>query len=309
VHLHVLGQPPKVVERSLPPDVILTQGEQPVETPDAVLIWGFGEHLIGGVLRAHPGIRWVHLRRAGISEEMLAAMRQSPSTLFTNGRGGRGPAVAEYAVVALLALLKGLPELRTRQDSREWVRDFRMQEVRGKTVAVLGLGDVGRNAARLLKAIGMHVIGIRRQPGSVPDVDETYDASQLQSVLPRGSALIVAAPYTPATEGLIGAKELALMPRGSLLVNVGRGELVDTEALIQALASGHLAGAAVDVFVEEPLPGSSPLWSMPNVIISPHAASHTPESDDRSLEVFLENLRRFQGGEPLLNVVDADLGY
>ncbi|MFI5266310.1 MAG: D-2-hydroxyacid dehydrogenase [Chloroflexota bacterium] len=290
-------------------DVALTQGEQPAETPDAVLIWGFGEHLISGVLREHPRVRWVHLRRAGVSDEMLAAMRENPSVVFTNGRGGRGPAVAEYAVVALLALLKGLPELHARQDRREWVRDFRMQEAGGKTVAILGLGDVGRNAARLLKAVGMHVIGIRRQPGAVPDVDETYDSAQLRSLLSRVSALIIAAPYTPDTEGLIGANELALMPEGSFLVNVGRGELVDTEALVAALKSGHLAGAALDVFVDEPLPPSSPLWSMPNVIISPHAASHTPESDDRGLEVFLENLRRFRGGEPLLNVVDAGLGY
>jgi phosphoglycerate dehydrogenase-like enzyme len=166
---------------------------------------------------------------------------------------------------------------------------------------ILGLGDLGRAIARVLRPFGAHVIGVRRSAEPVPEVDRTLPVSALREALPAANILIIAASLTADTRGLIGAPELALLPRGSYVVNVARGGLLDEAALIAALQSGHLAGAALDVFEREPLPPESPLWSMPNVIVTPHAAAHTEATDDRAVDLFAANLRRFLDGEPLVN--------
>jgi phosphoglycerate dehydrogenase-like enzyme len=160
-----------------------------------------------------------------------------------------------------------------------------------------------------MRPLGVRLLGIRRHEWSVPEVDETHPPGALFTLLERSNLLVLAAPVTPETRQLVGAEALSRLPRGSYLVNVGRGALLDEAALGEALRSGQLAGAALDVFAEEPLPPTSPLWSLPNLIVTQHTSTHTPENDERSLTLFLDNLERFRRGEALRNVVDRSRGY
>jgi phosphoglycerate dehydrogenase-like enzyme len=218
---------------------------------------------------------------------------------LTNGSGASGIAVAEHALALLLALVKRLPELHESQRTHAWKHEFFATELYGRTACVIGLGDVGRSVARLLKAFGVHLLGVRRSAQPVSEVDETHTVDALGSVLERSSIAILAPALTPATQHLVGAVELARLPAGALVINVGRGAVLDEAALIAALVSGHLGGAGLDVLVDEPPPPDSPLWDLPNVIITPHSAAHTGATDDRSVELFLDNLSRLRRGVAL----------
>ncbi|MGW8267254.1 MAG: NAD(P)-dependent oxidoreductase, partial [Longimicrobiales bacterium] len=183
-------------------------------------------------------------------------------------------------------------------------------DLEGKTLVVVGMGGVGREVCRVAKAFRMRVIGVDR-PGYSFDrdtlsVDELRSSTELPSVLGQAEHLVLIAPHTPETEGMIGARELALLPEGAVFINIARGALVDEGALVEALRSGHLAGAGLDVFAQEPLPPDSPLWEMPNVLVSPHSASTSDGENRRLTDLFCENLRRFLAGEPLLNVLDLE---
>jgi phosphoglycerate dehydrogenase-like enzyme len=269
--------------------------------PRAVFIWEQRPPMVSALLAAHSAsIEWAQFRRVGVPPPVLQLFDQHPRIVLTNGSGAAGVAVAEHVMTVLLALLKRLPELQQLQQRREWPW-FTNAELQGSTALILGLGDLGRAIARVLRPFGAHVIGVRRAAEPVPEVDRTLPVSALHEALPAANILIIAASLTADTRGLIGAPELALLPRGSYVVNVARGGLLDEAALIAALQSGHLAGAALDVFEREPLPPESPLWSMPNVIVTPHAAAHTEATDDRAVDLFAANLRRFLDGEPLVN--------
>jgi len=178
---------------------------------------------------------------------------------------------------------------------------------------ISGQGASGREAARLARAFGMKTIGVKRSvEGEAPgahNVDELHPASAFRSLLPRAEFLILAAPHTPATERCLGREEIRLLPKGAFLVNIGRGALVDEAAMIDALLSGHLGGAALDVFATEPLPKDSPLWTMPNVLVSPHSASTSDRENGRLTELFCDNLQRYLRGEPLRNVLDLERLY
>jgi phosphoglycerate dehydrogenase-like enzyme len=183
------------------------------------------------------------------------------------------------------------------QRERRWER-FAGTDLEGRTVAVVGYGKVGREVGRMAEALGMTVLGVGRA-----------NVGELPALLPRADYLVLAAPHTAETEGMIGAEELDALPRGAVLINVGRGALVDEAALVTALVSGHLGGAYLDVFETEPLPPESPLWAMPNVLVCPHSGSTSDRENARLTDLFCENLRRWQAGEPLLNVLDAERGY
>ena len=175
------------------------------------------------------------------------------------------------------------------------------------------MGRVGREVARVAREMGMNVLGIKRDvkgldPASL-HLDELHRLDTLESVLKRSEYLVLSTPHTPETEQLIGAGELALLPKGAVLINIGRGALVDEPALVEALRSGHLGGACLDVFEEEPLPASSPLWEMPNVLVSPHSGSTSDRENRRLTDLFCENLKRFLRGDSLLNILDTDRLY
>ncbi|MFE1270020.1 D-2-hydroxyacid dehydrogenase [Streptomyces sp. NPDC058757] len=275
---------------------------------DVALVWEADEAELTRFVAARPELRWLHTRASGLPGPVVDALR-GRDVLVTNGSGTHGPAVAEHVVALLLAHFKGLPGLLDAQRERRWSEPAEQRELRGSTVGVLGLGDLGRSTARLLTALGAVVVGLRRDGGDVPEVTRTYRPEELPAFLRRLDVLVVATPLTGETRSLIGAAELALLPRGAFLVNVGRGPVVCEEALLAALADGHLAGAGLDVFAEEPLPASSPLWSAPGVVLTPHCADGTERTERRCRELLLDQVRRFSSGERPLNVVDLDRGY
>jgi len=245
----------------------------------------------------------VHFRRVGVPDSTLNVFRQFPQVQLTTGSGASGIAVAEHALALLLSLLKRLPELGNYQAERAWRHDFTAAELHGQTVCIVGLGDVGRSTARLLRAFGVRILGVRRGGEPLPEVDEMHTPATLANVLRRSSILILAATLTAETRKMIGAAELALLPPGALVINVARGAVMDELALVESLRDGHLGGAGLDVLVDEPPPPESPLWDMPNVILTPHSAAHTRGTDDRAVALFLDNLERFRRGDPLVNRV------
>jgi phosphoglycerate dehydrogenase-like enzyme len=179
----------------------------------------------------------------------------------------------------------------------------------GTTMGILGLGTIGSAVARRAGAFGMRVIGTKRRPAPLEGVDEVLPSERTDAVLREAAVLVVSLPLTQETRGIVGAREIDLLPPGGFLVNVGRGGLVDEDALVAALRRGHLAGAGLDVFAQEPLPVDSPLWTAPGMIITPHVSGDQPGYMAQVTAVFCENLRRYLAGQPLLNVVDPALGY
>lgn len=267
-----------------------------------------GHSLTREALAAGAGLKWIHLASAGVEHALFPELRERHITL-TNGRGVYAVPIAEHVLGTMLALALDIPALVRRQGLREW-RAPGTVELLSSTAVIVGLGGIGREVARRCRAFGMRVLATRGHPENPdPDADRVYAADALADILPLADWLIVSAPATPETRHIVGAAELAALPPGARLVNIARGSLVDERALIAALREGRLAGAALDVFETEPLPTESPLWGMPNVIISPHNAGASPRSLQRTLDLFLENLHRFLAGEPLKNVVDMDRGY
>jgi phosphoglycerate dehydrogenase-like enzyme len=256
-------------------------------------------------------LRWVQSTWAGAGEQYAAAELTSDEldrVALTTSAGVFAIPLAEFALLGLLAFAKDLPRLLRSQAERRWDR-FVMAELRDWTVLVLGVGGIGREVARLASAFGAHTIGVKRTPGKVPHVDEVHSTDRLRELLPRADGLVVTLPLTAATRGLLDGEALSLLPSHAVLVNVGRGAVVDEEALVEALGNGRLAGAALDVFAVEPLPAESLLWGLPNVLIAPHAAGQSVHDDERLVELFCDNLRRYLRGEPLRNRVDPEHYY
>ncbi len=252
-----------------------------------------------------PRLKWIQATSSGIGPFVQKAGLDTTDIVITNAAGIHAVPLAEHTLLSLLYFVKDVPARLGDQRARVWER-FSGRELRGMHVAVVGLGAVGREIARLCRAVGLRVVGVRRTPVDDPEalhVDEAITPDALHEVLARVDAVVLICPHTPETEGMMGAAEFARMRRGSLLVNVGRGALVDEDALIAALRSGHLGGAALDVAAVEPLPADSPLWDLPNVLITAHSASTVDRENERLTDLFCENLRRYLAGEPLINVL------
>jgi phosphoglycerate dehydrogenase-like enzyme len=250
-----------------------------------------------------PHLRWIQATSSGIGPFVTNAGLDRSGIRITNAAGIHAVPLAEHTLLSLLYFVKDLPARARDQRAHVWERTCG-RELRGMTAGVVGLGAVGREVARTLRAVGVRVVGVRRTPVDDPaalHVDEATTPDRLHELLPLCDALVLIAPHTPETEGLIGARELALLPAGAVLVNIARGALVDEDALVAALRSGHLGGAALDVAAVEPLPAESPLWGLPNVLITAHSASTVERENERLTDLFVENLRRFRAGEPLVN--------
>lgn len=259
-----------------------------------------------------PRLRWVHSPAAGIGAMLFPEMIASP-VVMTNSRGNSAVTIAEHVICVTLMLLRQLPLAWRRQAERTWAQDefhagASIRTLRGARVLVVGMGSIGGETARLFHAFGARVTGIRRNPAPQADVS-VVGPPRLHDELPSADVVVLSAPQTAETVRLIGAKELAMMKSDAVLVNVSRGKLIDEAALARALESGRLRGAALDVFEHEPLSQDSPLWSRPDVIVTPHVsgfhASYWPEAS----RLFAENLRRFEAGQPLANIVDKKAGY
>jgi phosphoglycerate dehydrogenase-like enzyme len=281
---------------------VVLLGTQPRRLPDV-----FRE-----AVRANDSrVRWIHSIWAGAGEQVAAAeltREELERVTITTSAGVHATPLAEFALLGLLAFAKGLPRLIRDKADRRW-ESYVMDELRDRTLLVLGVGSIGREVARLASAFGMRTIGIKRTPGEVPHVDEVHPAARLRELLPHADAVVVTLPSTAATRGLLDREAIALLPPHAVLVNVGRGSVVDEEALVEALREGRLAGAALDVFAHEPLPAESPLWELPNVLLAPHTAARSVHELERIVELFCDNLRRYLRGEELRNRVDPEHFY
>jgi glyoxylate/hydroxypyruvate reductase len=261
-----------------------------------------------------PRVRWVQATSSGIGEFVRAKGydRSMPQTIFTTASGVHAQPLAEFCIMVMLTLHKKFLQTLRDQRRKHWQR-FAGTDLHGQTLVLVGVGRVGREIARVAKAFGMRVVGVKRTTsGASPadlHLDELYGTAGLQRALAQAQNLVLIAPHTRETERMIGAKELAMLPRGAVFINIGRGALLDEPALVEALRGGRLLGAGLDVFAEEPLPPDSPLWDMDNVIVSPHSASTSDRENERITDLFCENLRRFLGGRPLMNQLDADRGF
>jgi len=257
---------------------------------------------------AARNLRWLQVFNAGVDHPVFQRFVESGVRL-TTAAGASAVPIAQTAIAGLLMLARGFPHWLDAQRRRSWepiVEPNVPADVSGQTLLVLGVGGIGIEIARLGHALGMRVIGVRRRPLEAGDpVDELHPPARLRELLPRADWLALACPLSDETRGVIDAEALALLPRGAHVLNVARGGIVDERALIAALRGGHVAGAYLDVFAEEPLPADSPLWTLPNVIATPHNSSVSRGNEARRNRIFLRNLVRFGRGEALSNEVRA----
>lgn len=284
---------------------------QPVTQEDV----DWAQVILGNVpaamLHGSPALEWLQTNSAGV-EAYIQPGVLAGDTLLTNATGAYGLAIAEHMLGMLLELFKKLELYRDAQKSGAWQSQGAVKAVYGSTVLVLGMGDIGGEFAARCKALGAKVIGVRRSPRPCPEyADEVHLLEDLDSLLPQADVVAITLPGTDATRGLMSRERLAKMKEGAVLLNVGRGFIVDTEALCDALERGHLSGAGVDVTDPEPLPPTHRLWNIPTAVVTPHISGfyHLRETHERIVGIFLENLRRFQAGEPLRNLVDFATGY
>ena len=252
-----------------------------------------------------PKLRFVQSCSAGTDQYDREVLKKAGIRL-ASGQGVNANAVSEHAIALMLALLRRIPEARDNQAKRVWrgmMGDFakREDEAGGKTAVVVGLGRIGGRIARLCKALGMKVVGVRQNVAGGPEgADEVHSFRDLKAVLPRADFLILACPLTEETRHLVDAAALALLKPTAQVINVARGRVVDEPAIIAALQGGKIAGAALDVTADEPLPADSPLWAMPNVLITPHTGGETHKYEDNVLDFMMENIARLQRGEAAL---------
>jgi phosphoglycerate dehydrogenase-like enzyme len=266
------------------------------------------------VITGLPGLRWVHATSAGAGEVVRKAALPAEAlerVIVTTSSGVHAVPLAEFAVLGLLALAKELPRFVEDQRAKAWPEVRRpLRELRGETLFLVGLGDIGLEVARLGKALGMETVGFRRTEGPPPaDVDEVHGPGRLAELAGRADAMVVSLPLTDQTAGLIDRATIEALPPGCIFVNVGRGGVVDEPALIEALRDRRIAGAVLDVFATEPLPPDSPLWTLDNVLVTPHAVALSARENKRIVELFVANLRRYLDGEPLVNVVEPGVYY
>ena len=278
--------------------------DEAMQTAEILIGWEFPRK----DLRARaPRLSWVHLTGAGL--EHLAPFAWIPKGVtVTNNSGVHGPKAAEYAEMAILMLANRIPFHVTNQRQARW-QQFFPAPVTGKTVLIVGVGAMGGAAAARAKCLGLRVLGVRRSGRPHRHVDRMFRPESLDRLLPQVDFVLVTAPLTPQTRGLIGRRQLDLMKPEAGLINMGRAGIVDYEALVEKLTRGQLSGAILDVFDPEPLPGSSPLWQTPNLVMTPHCSSDAPDYADRTLDLFFDNLRRYLAGRPLRNVIDRALQY
>lgn len=277
---------------------------------EATILFDFDHTHHNDLPELAPNLRWIQATSAGIGQFVKRmGYDQRTNWIFTTASGVHARPLAEFTLMALLMFAKNYRYLEDEKAAHHWAR-YHAVELAGRTLAIIGLGKIGREVARLAKAFDLRVIGTRRNPDMpTPHVDQLYRPDELDVMLPQADYLVLATPHTTETENMIGPRELALLPQGAVLVNIARGAVIDEPALIAALRSGQLAGAALDVFATEPLPADSPLWDMPNVIISPHSASTADTENAKITRLFIDNLQRYLAGEPMLNVLDTDRLY
>lgn len=300
----------------LPEDTSLAVGESGeafarlAVDADVMLAWSPPPGLVDLVIGMAPRLRWIHSRSAGLDGLLSPALVAHPAVL-TNGRGVFSQSLGEFALAAILFFAKDLRRMVRSQQAGVW-DPFDIEEIRIQTVGIVGYGDIGRACAQRARAFGMRVLGLRKRPAESagdPWADRVYGYAELAQMLPECDYVIAAAPLTPETRGLIGEAAIGRMKPNAVVINIGRGPLIDEAALIRALDAGRIRGAALDVFDTEPLPAGHPFYRLENVLLSPHCADHAHDWLDQAMLFFLENFERYRSGQPLRNVVDKSRGY
>jgi phosphoglycerate dehydrogenase-like enzyme len=317
IHLLVLSDPAahhlRLLEQLVQPvDIVVGNDPEFVSShahnADVIAVGSSEGDLLRMVFPLAERVRWVHSLSAGVDKILFPELVESTVPL-TNGKGIFTPALAEFALASILFFSKDLRRLVRSQQAGRWDQ-FDIDLIRGRVVGIVGYGDIGRESARLARALGMKVVAVRRKV-SQPDgeVERVYTPGQLREMLALCDYVLVTTPLTPETRGMIGEAELSSMKKSAVIINLGRGPVIVESALAAALSAKRIRGAALDVFDEEPLPDGHPFYRLDNVLLSPHSADHTVGWADLGMNVFLENFERFLGGQPLLNLVDKKAGY
>jgi phosphoglycerate dehydrogenase-like enzyme len=273
--------------------------------------WSASIVLFEKVFRMCPNLLWVHSRSVGLERTLFPELKES-SVPLTNGAGVFSASLGEFALGAVLYFAKDFRRMIRNQLAGVW-EAFDVSWASGHTVGIIGYGDIGRAIAERVRALGMTVLAVRRHapPSETADplVAQTYTPERRLEMISRCDYVVVAAPLTSETRGMISEAEFAAMQPTAVVINVGRGPVINEEAMVGALSSGRIRGAALDVFDHEPLPAGHPFYKLENVLLSPHCADHTPDWLDNAMQFFIEQYERFRNGEALLNVVDKKLGY
>jgi phosphoglycerate dehydrogenase-like enzyme len=303
--------PPEAVAARFPDDRVFAIADEKdlLAAADAeVAFSGNNPRRVHQLLDATPKLRWYHTVSAGVETMPLPAFAER-GIMLTNNSGSYDIQIAEHLMAFVFAASRQLHRYRDLQRAGEW-KEQPHQELRDATIVVYGMGSIGGEIARLASAVGMRVIGVRRKATSAaPGVDRVVAAERLTDVVGEADYLAIAAPLTAGTRGAISREVISRMKPTAWIMNIARGAIVDESAMIEALQAKRIGGAALDVFTTEPLPQGSPLWTLENVIITPHHSGSSPRANERTLALFAENLRRYKAGEPLINRVDFEAGY
>ena len=307
-HLKVLAKLPETATITVTanPEMALEKA------PEADILFNaqFQADLLKQVFPAATKARWVHSISAGVDHVLFPELIASDVPL-TNGRGAFAPSLGEWAIAGAMFFAKHMRQMRAAQLAGQWAQ-FDIDSLFGKTLGIVGYGEIGRAVARRAKGLNMRVIAVRRRPElseSDPLLDAVYAPGQLLEFIHECDYLVCAAPNTPSTKGMIGAAEIGVMKPTAVIINIGRGPVIDEDALIEALRAHRIRGAALDVFNTEPLPDGHPFYSLDNVLMSYHSADHVEGWIENAVEVFVRNYDHFEKGEPLENIVDKEAGY
>ena len=301
----------------LPPETNIAVGnsveafERLAADATVILSWSLAGQLLRDAFAMSPKVRWVHSRSAGLDGVLFPELVASPVPL-TNGRGVFSQSLGEFALGAILYFAKDFRRMIRNQEAGRW-EPFDIVEIAGQTVGILGYGDIGRAVAARVHAMGMRVLAVKRRgpsPGYAdPLVDQIFPPSGLIEMIAASDYLVVAAPLTDETRGIVGEAEIRALKPDAVVINLGRGPVIDEAALVRALAGKRIKGAALDVFDTEPLPAGHAFYSLESVLLSPHCADHTPDWTEQGMRFFLAQFTRWAAGQPLQNVVEKRQGY
>jgi phosphoglycerate dehydrogenase-like enzyme len=285
--------------------------EQDAANANVLFNWSGSLALFKQVFARCPNLRWVHSRSVGLERTLFPELIESTVPL-TNGAGVFSASLGEFALGAILYFAKDFRRMIRNQMAGVW-EAFDVSWASGQIVGIIGYGDIGRAIATRARSLGMRVLAVRRHAstsyGTDPLVEQSYPPERRLEMISRCDYVVASAPLTSETRGMISEPEFAAMKPTAVVINVGRGPVIDEAAMIKALSSGRIKGAALDVFDHEPLPVSHPFYKLENVLLSPHCADHTPDWLDNAMRFFIEQYERFRKGQPLLNIVDKRLGY
>jgi phosphoglycerate dehydrogenase-like enzyme len=293
---HVIGNRPEAFE-------------QAAREAAAILYWSGPRELVRSVFLMCPNVRWVHSRWAGLDSMLFPELVES-SVPLTNGSGVFSASLGEFALAVMLYFAKDFPRMLRNKAAERW-EQFSVDEIAGQTAGIVGYGDIGRAVASRAHAMGMHVLGLKRHAPAAADplIEQFYKPEERSKMLGRCDYVVVAAPLTPETRHMVSDAEFAAMKPGAVVINVGRGPVIDQAALVRALEQKKIRGAGLDVFEQEPIAAGDPIWKFDNVFISPHCADQTRDWLDQAVHFFLRQYERFRNEEPLENIVNKKLGY